>query len=162
MQGEDLTAPTTRANLPIPSTYVREEPRKITQEERDFQAYRTLRDERAIARNEGKRKLREAKVRIRIPCAGCSFVDIHPIGRRPRRRPTRRSKLPVYYFFLPCTTPASCSALSPCTQNLARPGFYSIICHMHQYDDHAFTEATSDPLAIARTICVMSRILPDP
>ncbi|EIW64568.1 60S ribosomal protein L13 [Trametes versicolor FP-101664 SS1] len=59
--GDDLSAPTTRATLPIPSPFVREEPRKITEEEREFKAYRTLRDERATARNEGKRKLREAK-----------------------------------------------------------------------------------------------------
>ncbi|OJT04746.1 60S ribosomal protein L13 [Trametes pubescens] len=59
--GDDLAAPTTRATIPIPSAFIREEPRKITEEEREFQAYRTLRDERATARNEGKRKLREAK-----------------------------------------------------------------------------------------------------
>ncbi|KAI0639501.1 60S ribosomal protein L13 [Trametes polyzona] len=59
--GDDLTAPTTRAPLPLPSAFVREEPRKITQEERDFQAYRTLRNERAAARHEGARKVREAK-----------------------------------------------------------------------------------------------------
>lgn len=39
-----------------------EAPRKITGEEREFQAYRTLRNERASARHDGKRKQREAKV----------------------------------------------------------------------------------------------------
>ncbi|KAI0778283.1 60S ribosomal protein L13 [Trametes elegans] len=59
--GEDLTAPTTRSAIPLPPSAVPEAPRKITQEEREFQAYRTLRNERAAARNEGKRKVREAK-----------------------------------------------------------------------------------------------------
>ncbi|KAI0669798.1 60S ribosomal protein L13 [Trametes maxima] len=59
--GEDLTAATTRSAVPLPSAYVHEEPRKITEEEREFEAYRTLRNERAAARNEGKRKVREAK-----------------------------------------------------------------------------------------------------
>ncbi|KAL7285382.1 60S ribosomal protein L13 [Trametes coccinea BRFM310] len=59
--GEDLSAPTTRASLPLPPSFVREEPRKITEEEREFKAYRTLRDQRAIQRNEGARKVREAK-----------------------------------------------------------------------------------------------------
>ncbi|KAI0375099.1 60S ribosomal protein L13 [Pilatotrama ljubarskyi] len=59
--GEELSAPTTRSNLPLPSPFVPEGPRKITEEEREFQAYRTLRNERATARNEGKRKVREAK-----------------------------------------------------------------------------------------------------
>ncbi|CDO71651.1 hypothetical protein BN946_scf184911.g122 [Trametes cinnabarina] len=59
--GEELSAPITRATLPIPSPFVREEPRKITDEEREFNAYRTLRDQRAIQRHEGARKVREAK-----------------------------------------------------------------------------------------------------
>ncbi|KAI8990530.1 60S ribosomal protein L13 [Trametes punicea] len=59
--GDDLTAPTTRENLALPPSFVHEEPRKITEEEREFEAYRTLRNERAAARNEGKRKVREAK-----------------------------------------------------------------------------------------------------
>ncbi|OBZ79420.1 60S ribosomal protein L13 [Grifola frondosa] len=59
--GDDLTAATTRANIVIPSSFVPEAPRKITSDEREFQAFRTLRNERASARNEGKRKLREAK-----------------------------------------------------------------------------------------------------
>ena len=61
-QGDDLTAATTRASVPLPTAFVPEAPRKITEEEREFQAYRTLRNERATARHEGKRKVREAKV----------------------------------------------------------------------------------------------------
>ncbi|KAI0825035.1 60S ribosomal protein L13 [Trametes gibbosa] len=59
--GEDLTAATVRTTLPLPPAVIPEAPRKITGEEREFEAYRTLRNERATARNEGKRKLREAK-----------------------------------------------------------------------------------------------------
>ncbi|CAL1695627.1 unnamed protein product [Somion occarium] len=59
--GDELKAETTRLNLPIPDPYVAEAPRQITDEEREFQAYRTLRNERAIARHEGARKVREAK-----------------------------------------------------------------------------------------------------
>ncbi|KAI0651951.1 60S ribosomal protein L13 [Trametes meyenii] len=59
--GEDLTAATTRSAVPLPPSFIHEEPRKITEEEREFEAYRTLRNERAAARNEGKRKVREAK-----------------------------------------------------------------------------------------------------
>ncbi|KAH8102584.1 60S ribosomal protein L13 [Cristinia sonorae] len=59
--GDDLTAETTRINLAVSDPYVHEAPRKITGEEREFAAYRTLRNERAAARHEGKRKVREAK-----------------------------------------------------------------------------------------------------
>ena len=61
-QGEELSAPTTRSNLPLLDSYVHEAPRQITDEEREFEAYRTLRQERGRARNEGQRKVREAKV----------------------------------------------------------------------------------------------------
>ena len=64
MKGADLTAATTRAPVPLPPSFAHEAPRKITEEEREFQAYRTLRNERASARNEGKRKVREAKVSV--------------------------------------------------------------------------------------------------
>ena len=63
-QAEELKAETTRAQIALPDPYVAEAPRKITEEEREFQAYRTLRNERASARNEGKRKVREAKVSV--------------------------------------------------------------------------------------------------
>jgi len=59
--GDDLQAETTRAALPLPDPYVHEPPRKITDDERSFEAYRTLRIARANARYEGKRKLRAAK-----------------------------------------------------------------------------------------------------
>ncbi|GBE78021.1 60S ribosomal protein L13 [Sparassis latifolia] len=59
--GEALTAETTRVNLALPDSFVHEAPRQITEEEREFKAYRTLRTERAFARHEGQRKVREAK-----------------------------------------------------------------------------------------------------
>ncbi|KAI0274716.1 ribosomal protein L13e-domain-containing protein [Gloeopeniophorella convolvens] len=68
---EDLNAPTTRQTLPIPSSFVAEEPRKITQEERDFNAYKTLRNSRAEARYEGARKIRAAKA---------SHIFTHPLA----------------------------------------------------------------------------------
>jgi len=59
--GEALTAPITRATLPLPETYHAEAPRKITNEERNFEAYKTLRNARANERHEGARKARAAK-----------------------------------------------------------------------------------------------------
>jgi len=59
--GDDLTAATTRAPIPLPSPYVAEAPRKITAEEREFKAYRTLREARAFKRHEGARKVRIQK-----------------------------------------------------------------------------------------------------
>ncbi|TFK30330.1 ribosomal protein large subunit 13 [Coprinopsis marcescibilis] len=59
--GDDLKAATTRAALPLPSGAAAEPPRKITQADRDFNAFRTLRDARAWQRHEGVRKLRAAK-----------------------------------------------------------------------------------------------------
>ncbi|PPQ62831.1 hypothetical protein CVT24_000525 [Panaeolus cyanescens] len=58
---EDLKAATTRAAIALPSTYVAEAPRKITDEERKFEAFKTLRVARANARYEGVRKARAAK-----------------------------------------------------------------------------------------------------
>ncbi|KAJ8514688.1 hypothetical protein ONZ45_g7801 [Pleurotus djamor] len=58
---EDLKADTTRAAIPLPDSFVAEAPRKITQEERDFEAYKTLRNARASKRYEGARKVRAAK-----------------------------------------------------------------------------------------------------
>ncbi|KAF5374863.1 hypothetical protein D9758_000348 [Tetrapyrgos nigripes] len=58
---EDLEASQTRVNLPLPESYPAEAPRKITSEEREFEAYKTLRTARANARYEGARKLRAAK-----------------------------------------------------------------------------------------------------
>jgi len=59
--GDDLKAETTRAALALPVALEHEAPRKITEEERNFEAYRTLRNERANARYEGVRKIRKAK-----------------------------------------------------------------------------------------------------
>lgn len=59
--GDDLQAQTVRTNLPLPDPYVHETPRKITEEERSFDAFRTLRVARADARYEGVRKIRAAK-----------------------------------------------------------------------------------------------------
>ncbi|KAG6842268.1 hypothetical protein C0991_000238 [Blastosporella zonata] len=58
---EDLKAETTRAAIPLPVVDVAEAPRKITAEEREFQAFRTLRVARANARYEGARKARAQK-----------------------------------------------------------------------------------------------------
>jgi len=59
--GDELKAEITRLPPSIPDSYVHEAPRKITAEEREFKAFRALRDARANQRNEGKRKLRAAK-----------------------------------------------------------------------------------------------------
>ncbi|KIY64210.1 ribosomal protein L13e [Cylindrobasidium torrendii FP15055 ss-10] len=58
---EDLQAATTRAAVPITNPYVPEAPRKITDEERSFDAYKALRNGRADARFAGARKARAAK-----------------------------------------------------------------------------------------------------
>jgi len=58
---EELKAQTTRALLPLPTVAPSERPRKITAEERGFEAYRALRVARANKRHEGARKLRAAK-----------------------------------------------------------------------------------------------------
>ncbi|KAF9787261.1 60S ribosomal protein L13 [Thelephora terrestris] len=59
--GDDLKAPTTRINLALPPLAAAEAPRKITEEERNFEAARTLRDAKFRARHEGQRKLRATK-----------------------------------------------------------------------------------------------------
>jgi large subunit ribosomal protein L13e len=59
--GADLQAETTRTHLPLPAPYVHEAPRKITDNERSFEAFKTLRVARADARYEGARKIRAAK-----------------------------------------------------------------------------------------------------
>ncbi|KZS95986.1 ribosomal protein L13e [Sistotremastrum niveocremeum HHB9708] len=59
--GDDLTAETTRTPIALPDPYVHETPRKITDEEREVNAYRTLRDARANQRHDGKRKVRAQK-----------------------------------------------------------------------------------------------------
>ena len=58
---EDLKAETTRAPIALPAAFVHEAPRAITAEERDFKAYRALRDARADQRHAGARKIRQQK-----------------------------------------------------------------------------------------------------
>jgi len=58
---EDLKATTTRVAIPLPEAYPAEAPRKITSEEKKFEAFRTLRVARANQRHEGARKARAAK-----------------------------------------------------------------------------------------------------
>ena len=123
IQAEELAAETTRINLPVPDPYVHEAPRQITGEEREFEAYRTLRNERATARNEGKRKVREAKVRFCLLSGQRRDLTRRHLCRRPRRRRTRRSKPLVRCLCLFCTTLAPCyHSHYPCTQKLARSG----------------------------------------
>ncbi len=64
-QAEELTATTTRAAISLPEAYPAEAPRKITAEEKEFKAFRTLRVARANQRHDGARKARVAKVRNR-------------------------------------------------------------------------------------------------
>ncbi|KAG8691863.1 60S ribosomal protein L13 [Ceratobasidium sp. 423] len=59
--GDDLKAATTRAPIALPPSFVHEAPRRITAEERDFKAYRALRDARADHRHAGARKVREKR-----------------------------------------------------------------------------------------------------
>ena len=58
LQGDDLTAHITRALPALTSGYKPEAPRAITSEEKDFQAFTTLRTARAAQKNEGTRKKR--------------------------------------------------------------------------------------------------------
>ncbi|KAI0321725.1 ribosomal protein L13e [Amylostereum chailletii] len=58
---EDLQAATTRQSIPLPAAFTPEAPRKITAEEREFEAYKALRNGRAQQRHEGARKARAAK-----------------------------------------------------------------------------------------------------
>jgi len=58
---QDLKAATTRAAIPLPDGQSAEAPRKITPEELEFQAFKTLRIARANQRHEGARKVRAQK-----------------------------------------------------------------------------------------------------
>jgi hypothetical protein len=83
--------------VPLPSVYKHEAPRKISEEEKEFEAFRTLRTTRGIARNEGARKAKAAKA------SGSSlmgnFVTDH-VCRRRRRRTRRRSSFTHYSVFV--------------------------------------------------------------
>jgi len=59
--GDDLKAPTTRLAIALPDPYAAETPRKITSEELEFNAHKTLHDARIRARHEGVRKVRAQK-----------------------------------------------------------------------------------------------------
>lgn len=59
-QGDDLTAHITRSPIALPAFYESEAPRQITSEEKEFNAFRTLRIARADQRNSGKRAIRAA------------------------------------------------------------------------------------------------------
>jgi len=59
--GDDLKAETTRVSLPLPTAFEHEVPRRITEEEREFHAYRALRDARADARYAGAKTARKQK-----------------------------------------------------------------------------------------------------
>jgi hypothetical protein len=91
LQGDDLTATTTRAAVPLPAVYQPEAPRKITSEEKEFEAFKTLRQERGKARYEGKRKAAAAKVGDRLMPLP-SMHDADSLCRRTRRRQRRRSR----------------------------------------------------------------------
>lgn len=57
-QGDDLTAHITRDLPSLPASYAPEAPRAITDEEKEVEAFKTLRNARADKRNEGQRKKR--------------------------------------------------------------------------------------------------------
>jgi large subunit ribosomal protein L13e len=57
----DLSAETTSAAIPLPTVYQAEAPRAITAEEKEFNAYKTLRDARAHKRSFGKLKAKADK-----------------------------------------------------------------------------------------------------
>ncbi|KAE8542807.1 50S small subunit ribosomal protein L13e [Cryptococcus deuterogattii 99/473] len=59
--GDDLTAHITRDSIPLPASYTAEAPRAITDEEKEANAFTTLRLARAAQRNEGQRKKRLAE-----------------------------------------------------------------------------------------------------
>ncbi|EJU01903.1 ribosomal protein large subunit 13 [Dacryopinax primogenitus] len=59
--GADLEANVERGPIALPPSFVHEEPRSITEEEREFEAFRALRIARSDQRNAGKRKVRAQK-----------------------------------------------------------------------------------------------------
>lgn len=106
-KAEDLQAPTTRATIALPDPYSAEPPRTITDAEREFKAFRTLRIARANKRHEGIRKARAAKAseNIMFYCLSLNYI----FSRKKKRKPPRRSKqfllhLALFYAFrvYPC------------------------------------------------------------
>lgn len=100
MQEEDLKADTTRVAPSILDPYVAEPPRKITEEERNFKAYRTLRVARANARYEGARKVRAAKVRFLVSNLPIYSQASRNSGRR-RRQQEKSNAYTVYIMYFP-------------------------------------------------------------
>ncbi len=100
--GDDLQAETTRVTLPLPTTFKHEAPRKITEEEHEFQAYRTLRNARADARYAGAKTARKQKVRYIHNATDFRHSD-YPllfVYRRRKRKPPRRSNRISHITFL--------------------------------------------------------------
>jgi len=66
-QAEELKADTTRSSLALPNVYEAEAPRAITEDEKNFDAFLTLRRVRADKRNAGQRKKRADAVSEQRP-----------------------------------------------------------------------------------------------
>lgn len=96
----ELSAETTSAAIPLPTVYQAEAPRAITAEEKEFNAYKTLRDARAHKRSFGKLKAKAECVLTACThttrasrLLTSSLLCFPSAARRPLRRPTRpRSK----------------------------------------------------------------------
>jgi large subunit ribosomal protein L13e len=102
-QADDLKVDTTRITLPLPEAYPAEAPRKITTEEREFNAFRTLRIARANQRHEGVRKARAAKVGN--ACMFCVFTHFTMTCTERRRRSSQEEVIFFYHYFC-CFTPS--------------------------------------------------------
>ncbi|KIK70914.1 hypothetical protein GYMLUDRAFT_210549 [Collybiopsis luxurians FD-317 M1] len=106
---DDLSAATTRVTLPLPESYPAEPPRKITAEERSFEAYQTLRTARANARHEGVRKARAAKASFFLIFSLLLTVGLIFLSTE-RRRGSRQEKVIVLaynmiFFLASCVCP---------------------------------------------------------
>ena len=141
--------------LVLEDPYVHEEPRKITKEEREFNAYRALRDGRAQARHEGKRKARQAKVRrlyLRLYVYRSLLTSNVEGGRRGQQEEINGSVVPFLLFLstvCPCHAPMySCTLkINPST---AQHLFHAIRHH---------TSSESPPIASSRAGHVLIRCL---
>lgn len=152
-QGDDLTAETARTQLPLVDPYVREAPRKITDEEREFKAYRTLRDNRASARHEGKRKARQQKVRPFLTV--CSGSDC-PCRKKRKRLPRKSRPLTVFLDLLcmhdPCISFSKilpfihCCDFEPC-----------LFCHLASTSSSHYLFANVKPLRINRYLSCLNQ-----
>lgn len=141
--GEALTAATTRATLPLPPAVVLEQPRKITEEEREFSAYRTLRNSRAEQRFAGVKKIRQQKVRFYLSYDSVFVVLIgFNLCRKRKRKPPRRSKTlnpsfdsptPTFLSDPPSTTYllCRCCPFSPLSYGHAVLQIFCRVCVLH-------------------------------